>query len=134
MFNVSFLSRRCDYIFLNFSHFLIKFESSDEVLQIILKQSLWSCVAVLLSKDPIRHSVQVARSLIEMCSWNTVQNLDCLIKCISFLQWSSLDSTLAHALVSKMTNLVAVFTSISHLRVFIEAADSLLKRYYFITL
>ncbi|KAI1732815.1 regulator of chromosome condensation (RCC1) repeat domain-containing protein [Ditylenchus destructor] len=109
-------------------HFLIKFESSDEVLQIILKQSLWSCVAVLLSKDPIRHSVQVARSLIEMCSWKTVPNLDGLIKCISFLQWSSLDSTLAHALVSKMTNLIAVFTSISHLRVFMDAADSMLKR------
>uniref|UniRef100_A0A915D9X9 Uncharacterized protein n=1 Tax=Ditylenchus dipsaci TaxID=166011 RepID=A0A915D9X9_9BILA len=109
-------------------HFLIKFDSTPDVLSVLLKQFLWSCVAVLLCRDAVRHSLPVARYLLELPSWRTTSNLDGLVKCLSFIHWPSLDASLGQTLVNKTINILPNLCSVTQLRMIMDMAEMLVKK------
>lgn len=110
----------------NFRNFLINFDSTPEVLSVLLKEPLWSSVSVLLSKDPLKYTLPVVRYLLDLPSLPTT-NLDDLIKCFSFFHWPLLDSLNAE-FITKVLNLIPSLTKIGHLRHIVLMAETLLNR------
>lgn len=111
----------------SFRGHLVKFEATKEMLSVLLKQSLWSCVAVVVSRDPALHSPTVARFLLELQSWRLVKTAQ-LIKCLSFLSWPSIES-FTPTLITKMLAYLPNVQSTSHLTLIVNIAKGLSQKY-----
>lgn len=108
-------------------HFLIKFDVCEtDVLPALLRHSLWSCVCILLSRNPQECSLSVAQFLLELPSWKSVHRIGALLRCIGFLQWDHLDHY-APTLAVKLFNLVPSL-DINQLKTVDSIADALIAR------
>lgn len=96
-------------------------------MSVLLKQSLWSCVAVVLSRDAPLHSPMVARFLLELPSWRLVKNAQ-LIKCLSFLNWPSIES-FTPTIITKMLAYLPNIASNSQLALVVNIAKNLSHRF-----
>lgn len=102
--------------------------TSPEILSMLLKHSLWSCIAVVLSQDSTpRSSTVVAHYLIAMPTWTDMDNST--FHCLPFLQWSAMGESVARPLVARMLNLLPTLTACVHIQILVDAAEQLLERY-----
>uniref|UniRef100_A0A183CCW1 Rod_C domain-containing protein n=1 Tax=Globodera pallida TaxID=36090 RepID=A0A183CCW1_GLOPA len=90
-------------------NFLIKFDVNEpEVLLVLLRYSLLSCVCVLLCRNASVHSPTVVRFLLEWPDWKSIKLVGSLLKCLSYMHWPSIDSY-SRTVVAKLFNLVPFF-------------------------
>ncbi|KAI6214196.1 X-linked retinitis pigmentosa GTPase regulator-like protein [Aphelenchoides besseyi] len=72
--------------------FLIKYESDHEIVDVLLKHSLLSCVLVVLQRTANSVSTKVASFLLEKTKWSQFKSVD-LLRVINALQWSLLENS-----------------------------------------
>lgn len=97
-----------------------------DIIRSILNESLWSCVAVVLSREPHPCSPVVADALLDVPSWRSLCLTD-VIKLLAFLRWSSVES-LVPALVAKILPLLPTVECSAHLGFFVDLGHILLSR------
>uniref|UniRef100_A0A914I8D7 Uncharacterized protein n=1 Tax=Globodera rostochiensis TaxID=31243 RepID=A0A914I8D7_GLORO len=87
-------------------NFLIKFDVNEpEVLLVLLRYSLLSCVCVLLCRNASVHSPTVVRFLLEWPDWKSIELAGSLLKCLSYMHWPSIDSY-SRTVVAKIAKLL----------------------------
>lgn len=100
---------------------------SSDVLSLLMRHSLWSCVAVILGNDRIRNSLVVVRFLSELISWREITNLDGFLRCFTLLEWPSTES-ICQMLVTKMIGFLPYLKLATHFQIFVDISQSLLEK------
>lgn len=80
--------------------FLIKFDSSAQVISVLLKHSLLSCVYIILQRQRALVTPQISSYLIETNKWHNFDQFN-LLRILTSLHWSILESPVKSLLYKK---------------------------------
>uniref|UniRef100_A0A7E4W7S9 Kinetochore-associated protein 1 n=1 Tax=Panagrellus redivivus TaxID=6233 RepID=A0A7E4W7S9_PANRE len=104
----------------------MKCTATKETFMLLLKHNMWSCISMLLSKESDQFTETVAAFLLESPTLREISK-SALSTCLSFFDWSTIES-ITGPLLKKLVTCLFDVTTISQLGMFASIGENLIPK------